>query len=239
MQDENIDDLGIREKIACGVRVLVREGLIPNAGHISFRAPGRDWFWTPRHLHIGLESTGPGDIIACDMNGDAKDSPWEASGERFIYTGIFSRRNDIHAIAHIHPPMATVFSISKQPLRPILMLAAHIGDVPVYEVPEPVESHADGLALADALGNAKAVLMRGHGAVTVGKTVEEACAIAVLLEESARTQLLASQLGPIQTIETKARESVFENAFIHFQEVFWDHHMQQRENTPFLKRNSI
>jgi ribulose-5-phosphate 4-epimerase/fuculose-1-phosphate aldolase len=44
------------------------------------------------------------------MEGNAVDSPWSGSGERFIYTELFSRRPDIHAIAHFHPPMATAFS---------------------------------------------------------------------------------------------------------------------------------
>ena len=42
-----------RDKVAKGVRILVREGLIPNAGHISVRPSGADWFWTLRHVHVG------------------------------------------------------------------------------------------------------------------------------------------------------------------------------------------
>ena len=224
-----------RERVAKGIRLLVRERLIPNAGHISYRPEGADWFWTLRHVHVGLEKIGPGDVIACDMHGHAIDSPWEASGERFIYTELFARRPELRAIAHFHPHMATVFSVAGRPLEPILMLAAHIGSVPQYEKPEPVESRADGQALADALGDAKAVLMRGHGAVTVGASVEEVCALAVLLEESARVQFQASQLGGIKRVETKGREKVFEGAFRHFQDVLWDHHNQVPENTPFMR----
>lgn len=233
------DALEIREKIAKGVRILVREGLIPNAGHISVRPPGADWFWTMRHLHVGLESVGPDDVIACDMQGNAIDSPWEASGERYIYTEIFARRPDARAIAHFHPPMATAFSIAGKPILPVLMLAAHIGSVPQYETPEPVESPRDGQALADALGHASAVLMRGHGAVTVGKTVEEICALAVMLEETARKLYVASSLGEPKLIDTRGREAVFRNAFIHFQEVLWDHHTQRPGNTPFLGQHIL
>ncbi|MSP89667.1 MAG: class II aldolase/adducin family protein [Alphaproteobacteria bacterium] len=227
-----------RERLAKGVRLLVREGLIPNAGHISYHPPGMDWFWTPRHVHVGLEAIGPGDFIACDMQGRAIDSPWEASGERFIYTEIFTRRPDVRVIAHFHPHMATVFSVAGRKLLPVLMLGAHIGDVPQYEKPEPVESPADGQALADALGPAKAVLMRGHGAVTVGETVEEVCALAVMLEETARVLYQASQLGEPRTIDTRGREAVFAGAFRHFQDVLWDHHNQAPVNTPFLRQGT-
>ena len=232
------DQLSARERVAKGIRLLVREGLIPNAGHISYRPDGADWFWTLRHVHVGLEAIGPGDIIACDMKGDAIDSPWTGSGERFIYTEIFARRPDVRAIAHFHPHMATVFTVAGRKLLPVLMLGAHIGDVPVYEKPEPVESPDDGQALADALGSARVVLMRGHGAVTVGTSVEEVCALAVMLEETARIQFEASQLGEPRVIDTRGKEKVFANAFIHFQDVLWDHHHQAPENVPFLRRGN-
>ena len=224
-----------REKIAKGIRLLVNEGLINNAGHISYRPPGANWFWTLRHVHVGLEDIGPGDVIACDMEGNAIDSPWSASGERFIYTGIFARRPDVRAVAHFHPRMATVFSIAGRKVEPVLMLGAHIGGVPQYEKPEPVESSADGLSLADALGDARAALMRSHGAVTVGESVEEVCALAVMLEESARSQFQAAQIGEVKPIDTKGSEAVFEGSFRHFQEVLWDHYRQSGIATkPFL-----
>jgi L-ribulose-5-phosphate 4-epimerase len=229
------DQIAIRERVAKAVRLLVREGLVPNAGHVSYRPPGAAWFWTLRHVHVGLESIGPGDVIACDMRGNAIDSPWAGSGERFIYTEIFTRRPDVRAIAHFHPRMATVFSVAGRKLLPVLMLGAHIGEVPVYEKPEPVESPIDGQGLADALGSAKAVLMRGHGAVTVGESVEEVCALSVMLEESARVQFEAAQLGEPRAIDTRGREHVFEGAFRHFQDVLWDHHNQAPENRPFLR----
>ncbi len=227
--------LPFREKVAKGIRLLVREGLIPNAGHISFRPDGADWFWTLRHVHTGLEQLGPGDIIACDMQGNAIDTPWTGSGERFIYTELFARRPDVRTIAHFHPPIATAFSIAGKELLPILMLAAYIGKIPTYEKPEPIESPEDGRALAEAIGDAKAALMRGHGAITVGKSVEEVCALAVMLEESARMQYRAIQLGAPRTIETRGREAIFKNAFAHFQEVLWAHHNQAPENRPFLQ----
>jgi L-fuculose-phosphate aldolase len=227
--------LEVREKIAKGIRLLVNEGLIPNAGHISYRPQGANWFWTLRHLHVGLEDIGPGDVIACDMDGNAIGTPWSGSGERFIYTGVFARRPDVRAVAHFHPRMATVFSIAGRKILPVLMLGAHIGHVPQFEKPEPVESAADGQALAGTLGDAKAVLMRSHGAVTVGDSVEEVCALAVMLEESARAQFQAAQIGEVKPIDTKGREAVFEGSFRHFQEVLWDHYGQPGIATrPFL-----
>ncbi len=230
----NRDSQSIRDTIVRGTDILVREGLIPNAGHISVRPDGADWFWTPRHVHVGLDSLGPADIIRCDMQGESLDPGWEASGERFIYTEIFSRRKEVRAIAHVHAPMAVAFSIAGEPLVPILMLAAHIGHVPIFDVPEPVEDTKMGEALADVLGDARAVLMRGHGVTVVGDSVEEVCAIAVLLEETARMHHMASQIGKPREIDTTGKEELYRAAFVHFMEVFWDHHCHRPRNSPHL-----
>jgi hypothetical protein len=56
-----------------------------------------------------------------------------------------------------------------------------------------------------------------------------------MLEEMARVQLEAAQLGEPRAIATQGKEAVFEAAFRHFQEVLWDHHGQAPENTPFLR----
>ena len=231
-------DIANREIVAKGIRILVREGLIVNFGHISFRPQGADWFWTLRHLHIGLESIGAADIIACDMEGHSVGTAWEASGERFIYTEIFARRPEIRAIAHFHPPMAIAFSVVGKPIVPVLMWAAALGDVPQYDSAEQIEKPRDGQALADALGEAKALVMQGHGAVTVGQSVKEVCGLAVLLEQNARTQQLASTLGEPRLINFRGREKVFAPGFEEFCGVLWDHH-QQTENSSFLSSFAV
>src|SRR4051812_13966230 len=120
-------DLAIREEIAKGIRILVRERLVVNFGHISVRLPGANWFWTLRHLHIGLDSIGTADVIRCDMDGRSLEPTWEASGERFIYTEVFKKRLDVKAVAHFHPPMGIAFSIAGHPIVPTLMWAASLG----------------------------------------------------------------------------------------------------------------
>jgi ribulose-5-phosphate 4-epimerase/fuculose-1-phosphate aldolase len=74
--------------------------------------------------------------------------------------------------------------------------------VPIFEIREAgadtdllVETPALGRALAKALGNKPAVLMRGHGAAIVGKSVIEAVARSVYLEVNARVQAQAMAMG--------------------------------------------
>ena len=58
-----------------------------------------------------------------------------------------------------------------------------------------VESPARAGEMAKLLGDAKALMLRGHGAVVVGQSIREVCMLALFLEESARLQSEAMRLG--------------------------------------------
>jgi L-fuculose-phosphate aldolase len=58
----------------------------------------------------------------------------------------------------------------------------------------------EGVFISAALGNKRAILLAHHGQLVVGKTIEEACNLAILIERAARLQLLAMAAGQIQPI---------------------------------------
>ena len=68
-----------------------------------------------------------------------------------------------------------------------------------------VRTYLNGQAVADSLGEHNALLLKNHGVVVVGASVEEACVTAIVLEKAARMQLLARQYGEIEwTSEAEA-----------------------------------
>ena len=75
-----------------------------------------------------------------------------------------------------------------------------------------------GQAVATALGQHRALLLKNHGIVVVGTSVEEACVTAVLLEKAARMQLLARQYGEIEW--TPDAEALQKQARIYSLEAF-------------------
>jgi HCOMODA/2-hydroxy-3-carboxy-muconic semialdehyde decarboxylase len=107
------------------------------------------------------------------------------------------------SIVHCHAPSLIPFGITKIPLRPVYHNSSFIGEgVPVFEIREGagdtdmlVSTPAIGKALAKTLANKPAVLMRGHGAVIVGKSVIESVARSVYLEVNARVQAQAMAMG--------------------------------------------
>jgi ribulose-5-phosphate 4-epimerase/fuculose-1-phosphate aldolase len=112
------------------------------------------------------------------------------------------------AVVHSHPLRSVVFSITGKPILPVSVHGAIFADgVPVFASVGHVNTRELGDALARALGARRAALLKMHGAVVVGASVEEAFVAALQLEENAEKQLLAEATGHVEamTAEEAAR----------------------------------
>ena len=118
-------------------------------------------------------------------------------------------RPDVNAVIR-HSPTIVPFSVTKYPLKPILHNAAFLGDgPPIFDTRDAagptnllVETPALGKAMAQTLGKANIVLMRGHGDTVVGPNVRLATFWAIYAEVNARQLAQAIAIGrPITFIE--------------------------------------
>jgi ribulose-5-phosphate 4-epimerase/fuculose-1-phosphate aldolase len=85
--------------------------------------------------------------------------------------------------------------------------------VPLYLGTGQVESPARASDMVKLLGNSKALMLRGHGAVVVGQSIREVCLLALFLEESARLQAEAMRLGTPLFIEREEAEKIAKRTF--------------------------
>jgi L-ribulose-5-phosphate 4-epimerase len=198
----------IKRKIMDGMKILLRDGLMEfNTGHLSARVPGTNLICLPGHLHDQgrtLDTLTLADIITIDMDGNKVEGELGAVAERFIHTKIYAARPDVGAVIHCHPKLATCFSIAGVKILPVYHRAAifHPG-VPIWDYPGQINTPELAQQLAEALGQAPAVLARGHGAVTVGESPEACVSICAILERTAQMQYIASTLGTPRPIESK------------------------------------
>ncbi len=186
----------LKADLATAVRLLTAEGLMDFNGHLSVRMPGdpNKILINPRHVSRTVVTAG--DIVTTDLRGKPLDGNKEPPSETPIHTAIYRLRPEVVSVAHIHPAIATAFSIAEVPIVPVFTLGCLLGDgVPVFDKPDLVRSDALGDELAEVLGAHRAALMRGHGAVVVGESVEACFTACIWLEENAKKQLLARQLG--------------------------------------------
>ena len=196
----------IKQKIVDGMKILLRDGLMElNTGHLSVRVPGENLICMPGHLHDQartLDTLTFEDIITIDMEGNKVEGKLGAVGERFIHTKIYAARPDAGAVIHCHPQMATCFSIAGVKILPVYHRAAiFYPAVPIWDYPGQIDNPELGQQLAQALGGSPAILVRGHGAVTVGESAEACVAICAILERTAKMQYIASTLGTPRPIE--------------------------------------
>jgi len=131
-----------------------------------------------------------------DPDGKRIEGSNNPPSETPIFTGVFRARPEVMAVFHLHLQYATLFSIVGKPLQPIGVTGAPFGEiVPVHPDPTLIQRPEQGVAVARSLGDNVAVILRGHGAVIVGRSIEEAFAASVMFEDNALRQFRASQIG--------------------------------------------
>jgi HCOMODA/2-hydroxy-3-carboxy-muconic semialdehyde decarboxylase len=187
-------------------RILAMEGILDGFGHVSIRDP-RD-----RACYLMSRSISPALVTATDIiqhtldnePAQAKDRHQKLYYERWIHGEVYKARPDVNAVVHSHSPTVVPFASTKAPLRPLLHNASFLGfGAPVFEI-RTVLANSDlmisnaalGAAMATRMGaTANVVLLRGHGNVVVGPTIQIAVFRAYYTEINARQQLQAMALG--------------------------------------------
>lgn len=201
---ESADDVAGKLALAC--RLLYMEGLIDHGGLVGARVPGTgNMVLNPREMR-GTDGRHPGimqahDMVVVDPAGARLSGANNPPSETPIFTGVFSARPDAMAVFHLHLHYATLFSIVGKPLLPVGVTGAPFGAVvPVFPDPTLIQQPAQGQALARTLGDGVAVILRGHGVVVAGRSIEEAFVASVMLEDNALRQFRAMQIGTPQPL---------------------------------------
>ncbi|MGH7301296.1 MAG: class II aldolase/adducin family protein [Candidatus Rokuibacteriota bacterium] len=197
------------EDLVAANRILAAQGVVDAWGHVSVRHD-RDPARYLMSRSLAPELVTADDIVEHDLDSVAVDAHGRSLYlERFIHGEIYRARPDVQAVVHHHSPSVIPFGVSGRPLRPIYHMAAFLGeDTPIFEIRAfggmtdlLVRDPALGRALAQTLGRRTAALLRGHGAVVVGPTIQHAVARSVYMEMNARLQQQAIALGSVTYLE--------------------------------------
>ena len=202
----------LREKLATACRLLYMEGLMDHAGLAGARIPETgNLLLNPREMR-GTAGRHPGmmaadDLVVVDPQGKKVEGSNNPPSETPIFTGVFRARSDVMAVFHLHLPTATLFSVVGKPILPIGVMGSPFGAaVPVCADATLIQRPEQGDDVALALGGNVAVMLQAHGAVIVGKTVEEAFVASVLLEDNAVRQYRAAMIGTPQAMAGRELE---------------------------------
>lgn len=185
--------------------ILFDENVLDGFGHVSVRHEARpDRFLLARSMAPGLVTTD--DIMEFDLDGAPVDPRGRAVYlERFIHGEIYRARPDVVSVVHSHSPNVIPFGVTPARLQPIYHMSGFLGvGVPVFDIRRVagdtdmlVTSGKLGKALAETLGDKAVALMRGHGSVAVGTSIQHAVYRAFYTEMNAKLQAEAMKLGPV------------------------------------------
>lgn len=149
-------------------------------------------------------------ICVVERGGEPLVGELVPSSELPLHLRVYSARPDVGAVVHTHSRYATTFAVCAQPVRAVHYRLARAG------IEVPVASYArygsDRLARSctDAMGEGKAVLLRNHGVVAVGTTLDDALETASAVEETAELQWRASLLGQPRVLSPEEMAEVLE-----------------------------
>ena len=198
----------LKKDVITACRVLSRQQLVEAFGHVSARIPATDLFlMTPR---ISLDLVTEGDLLTMNLKGKVIEGGQTAPFEAWLHTAIMRSKPRVNAITRIHARMANIFSVTDRKLEPVHNHGSFFaGGVPVFSTPDLISTAKLGDEVAQGLGDKPAILLRGNGQVTVGRTIPEAVMMAIYLEEAAEVLYGALQIGapiPLTPDESKQRQ---------------------------------
>jgi ribulose-5-phosphate 4-epimerase/fuculose-1-phosphate aldolase len=205
-----LDDLGEerlyrKQRLAAAFRLFSKFGFDEGvAGHITARDPEQlDHFWVnPFGMHFGHIRVS--DLILVNRTGEVVEGDAPVNTAAFvIHSQVHEARPDVVAAAHAHSIYGKSWSALGRPLDPLTQdVCAFFEDHAVFDDYTGVVLDLDeGKRIAHALAGHKAAILRNHGLLTVGHSVDEAAWWFITMERSCQAQLLVEAAGTPVSID--------------------------------------
>lgn len=195
----------LKHRLAATFRLFARYGFDEGvAGHVTARDPEfPDLFWVnPFGIYFGHIRAS--DLILVNHDGNVVEGRHPVNAAAFaIHSQVHDQRPDVVAAAHTHSPYGRAWSTLGRTLAAITQDAcAFHQDHGVFDDYTGVVLELDeAKRIAQALGDHKAVILRNHGLLTVGRSVDAAAWWFVAMERSCQVQLMAEAAGDVVPID--------------------------------------
>lgn len=209
-----------KQRLAAALRLFARYGFDEGvAGHITARDPElTDHFWVnPFGMYFGHIRVS--DLLLVNHKGEVVEGDRPVNAAAFaIHSQIHIARPDVVAAAHSHSLYGKAFSSLGRLLDPITQDACSFyDDHAVFDdYTGVVLSTDEGQRIAATLGERKALILRNHGLLSVGRSVDEAAWWFITLDRSCQAQLAAEAAGKPVLIDPDVASLTFSQVGSHF-----------------------
>jgi len=202
-----------KQRLAGAFRIFAKYGYDEGvAGHITARDPERpDHFWV-NPFGMSFAKIKASDLLLVNHQGEVVEGTRPVNRAAFaIHSQVHRARPDVIAAAHSHSLHGKAWSSLGRPLDAITQDACDFyQDHAVYEgFNGVVVDTEEGGNIATALGSTKAVILRNHGLLTVGQSVDEAAWWFIRMERCCQVQLMAEAAGTPTLIDDEAAKQTY------------------------------
>ena len=197
--------LHLKQRLAAAFRLFGRFGFEEGvAGHITARDPEHhDRFWV-NPFGMSFRQIRVSDLICVDHDGRVVEGDWPVNGAAFaIHSQVHRARPDVKAAAHSHSVYGKAFSSLGVLLDPLTQdSCAFYEDHALFDdYTGVVLETSEGARIAEAVGTNKLAILRNHGLLTVGSSVDSAAWWFITGERTCQAQLAAMSAGTTVPIE--------------------------------------
>lgn len=185
------------EELARGYRILAMNGHTEGTlGHLTWRDPQGRGLWIKRQ-EVGLDEVRPEDLHLVGWDGKVLEgSTGHRHSEWVIHSEIYKAREDVHAVGHTHPTYCVLFSATEEKLVGVGHNGSYFANVGIFkDTLALIRTEEDASALAKALGDSWAVLLRNHGVTFCGTSVPHCVLMGIMIEKACYEQLFMNASG--------------------------------------------
>lgn len=180
---------------------MYRQGLIAAGdGNVSARLDGGDEVLvTPTGLHKGFIREA--DLVVVDERGRLRRGERKPSSEFLMHELAYAERPDVGAVVHAHPPITVALALAGVDLSQCVLSETCLVLGPILVAPYSTPTTEEvPRVLKPYMRQANAIVMDRHGALTLGRTLEEAYNRLEAMEHAAKILHAARLLGPVKPL---------------------------------------
>ncbi len=220
----------LKNKLEKAYKILYLEGLAEDTsrGHITLRTEDNKIYIKP--WGIGFEEVKAENLLCLDSEGKLLEGKGRVHSEIPIHVEIYRKRKDIFSVVHVHPFHTILLSaVFTGAMKIIGHCGMHfVGKVPFYHSLNLIRSKEQAVELAQVMGDKLYVLMKNHGIVTAGRTLEEAIIVAIDFEKAAKDHLMISSFEKVTEVPPDLAEMMKTKLFIPEQyKMMWDYYCRK------------
>jgi len=179
--------------------------------HLSARLPDQPDFFLINNYGQMFDEVTASSLVKIDMQGKVSDDSGTFNVAGFnIHSGVYGARSDANCVMHTHTRAGVAVSATEQGLLPISQHALNIlSEVSYFDYSGPgtFESPQE---IGEGCGQSHCVVMRNHGLLTSGHTIQAAFYRMYYLESACQIQSTAAAMGSLSPIDDAIQKQTTE-----------------------------